>query len=305
MGISVLILTRDEALNLRGCLESVAWCDDVVVLDSHSTDRTVEVALESGARVFRRRFDDFATQRNWAIDNIAFRHDWVFHLDADERFTPELLAACRRAVSEDRRSAFLVPSKMMLWGRWLRHAAAYPIYQMRLMKVGEVRFVQHGHGQREGAAARGVGTLAGPYLHHSFSKGFTEWFERHNRYSTEEALQCLREVRNGRVHWADLVSRAPLARRRALKELSARLPMRPWLKFLYMYFVRMGCLDGAAGLTYCCLQAVYEYMICAKLEELRRSGRDETTIWSIAPNAHPDAEPVLPAGHGGDRAIAG
>jgi glycosyltransferase involved in cell wall biosynthesis len=305
MDISVLILTRNEALNLPACLESVSWCDDVVVLDSYSTDRTAEVALEGGARVFRRRFDDFATQRNFAIDAIEFRHGWVFHLDADERFTPELLAECRRAVAEDRRSGFLVPSKMMLWGTWLRHAATYPVYQMRLMRLGEVRFVQHGHGQREAAAARGVGALASPYLHYSFSKGLAEWFERHNRYSSQEALQCVREQRDARLRWRDLFSARSVARRRALKALSARLPLRPWLKFLYMYFIRLGCLDGFAGVTYCSLQAVYEYMICVKQAELRRSGAGQATIRSITQNATAAAEPVLPAGHRSDRAIAG
>ncbi len=305
MSLSVLILTRNEEAGLPDCLRSVGWCDDVVVLDSYSTDRTTEAALRAGVRVFRRRFDDFAGQRNWAIDNIPFEHDWVFHLDADERFTPELLQECRRVTAEDRRSAFLVPSKMMLWGTWLRRAATYPVYQMRLMKLGEVRFVQHGHGQREGAAARGVGTLSSAYLHHSFSKGVAEWFERHNRYSTQEALQCRAERRRGRVRWADLLSRTPTARRRALKALSSRLPLRPVLKFLYMYLVRRGCLDGVAGLTYCSLQAVYEYMICAKLAELRRGGVRPAIIGSITPNATAAAEPVLPAGHSGDRAIAG
>ncbi len=303
MDLSVLILTRNEEAGLPDCFQSLSWCDDVVVLDSHSTDRTTDVALRAGARVFRRRFDDFAGQRNWAIDNIAFEHDWVFHLDADERFTPELLEECRRVIAEGRHSAYLVPSKMMLWGTWLRHGATYPVYQMRLMRLGEVRFVQHGHGQREGDAARGVGTLANPYLHHSFSKGFAEWFERHNRYSTQEALQCLAQQDGFR--WRDLFSGGGVVRRRALKALSARLPLRPWLKFLYMYVARMGCLDGVAGLTYCSLQAVYEYMICAKLAELTRSGAGAAVIGSITPNATSSAEPVLPAGHRSDRAIAG
>jgi glycosyltransferase involved in cell wall biosynthesis len=278
VGISVLILTRDEEANLPDCLRSVAWCDDVVVVDSYSADRTVETAAQSGARVFQRRFDDFARQRNYAIDTVEFKHDWVFHLDADERFTPELLDECRRAVAEDRCSAFLVPSKMMLAGRWLRHAATYPVYQMRLMKLGEVRFIQHGHGQREGAAARGVGRLTQPYLHYSFSKGLGEWFERHDRYSSQEARECLRELRDGRVSWADLLSRDPVSRRRALKELSTRLPCRPLLKFAYMYGVRRGCLDGYAGLTYCYLQAAYERMICVKLKELRRLERARPSV---------------------------
>jgi len=311
--ISVLILTRNEETGLADCLRSVGWCDDVVVLDSYSTDRTAQIAAEHGARVFRRRFDNFAAQRNYAIDNIPFRHDWVFHLDADERFTDELLEECRRVIAEDRHSAFLVPSKMMLWGRWLRHAAAYPVYQMRLMKLGEVRFVPHGHGQREGEADRGVGVLRNPYLHHSFSKGFAEWFERHNRYSSLEAAQCLWELRAGEGRWSDLLSRSPVTRRRALKRLSARLPFRPWLKFVYMYFLRLGFLDGYAGLTYCSLQAVYEYMICAKLSELQRgrafafpdAASPRTILRSIQSDASAAAESVLPAGHGSDRAVAG
>jgi glycosyltransferase involved in cell wall biosynthesis len=273
VGISVLILTHDEAANLPACLRSVSWCDDVVVVDSYSTDRTVEAAAQAGARVFQRRFDDFAGQRNYAIDNAEFKHEWVFHLDADERFTPELLAECRQVTAEDRCSAFMVPSKMMLGGRWLRHAATYPVYQMRLMKLGEVRFVQHGHGQREGDAVRGVGRLTEPYLHYSFSKGLGEWFERHERYASQEAQECLRELRSGAFRRADLLSRDAVARRRALKKLSARLPCRPLLKFAYMYFVRLGCLDGLAGLTYCRLQAAYERMICVKLKELKRLDR--------------------------------
>lgn len=289
MGMSVLILTRDEEANLPGCLRSVSWCDDVVVVDSYSTDRTVETAAQAGARVFQRRFDDFAGQRNYAIDTIEFKHDWVFHLDADERFTPELLDECQRAVAEDCCSAFLVPSKMMLAGRWLRHAATYPVYQMRLMKLGEVRFIQHGHGQREGTAARGVGRLTQPYLHYSFSKGLGEWFERHDRYSSQEAQECLRELRDCRVSWADLLSPDPVSRRRALKGLSARLPCRPLLKFAYMYAVRRGCQDGSAGLTYCYLQAAYERMICVKLRELKRLERARP---AVAPSVRRPAAPA-------------
>lgn len=269
---SVLILALNEETNLPNCLDGLAWCDDVVVLDSYSQDRTTEIGRSLGARVMQREFDDFAGQRNYAIDNIDFRHPWVFHLDADERFTPGLLDECRRAMADDKFSGFLVPSKMMLWDRWLKHAAAYPVYQMRLMKLGEVRFRQHGHGQRECEALRGIGKLEEPYEHYSFGKGFSEWLERHNWYSTQEAEAWLKEA-DPKVDWPGLVSRDPLRRRRALKNLSFRLPGRPWLKFLYMYLLRRGFLDGRAGLTYCTLQAVYEYMICLKMKELRRRNR--------------------------------
>ncbi len=271
--VSVVVLAKNEAGNLPGCLGSVAWCDDVLVLDSLSSDDTANIAAEYGARCFQRKFDNFAGQRNYALDHIDFRHEWVFHLDADERFTPQLLAECHRAIAEDRYSGFMVPSKMMLWGKWLKHAAQYPVYQMRLMKLGEVRFVEHGHGQRETEVKRGIGKLTEPYIHHSFSKGFGEWLDRHNRYSTREAQQAV-ETASANVYLASgLLSLDRTVRRRALKQLAARMPFRPWLKFAYMYFLRMGFLDGVPGLTYCTLQGIYEYMICLKIKELKRAGK--------------------------------
>jgi len=270
MSTSILILTLNEEANLPACLESARWSDDIVVLDSFSEDDTVEIAHRAGARVFQREFDDFAGQRNYAIDHIEFRYPWVFHLDADERFTPELVEECRQVAAQDRHSGYLVPSKMMLWGKWLRHAANYPVYQMRLMKLGEIRFIQYGHGQREFAAERGVGKLRAPYEHYSYSKGFDEWIDRHNRYSSEEAVHCLQELRSGSMPWRCLLARDSTRRRRALKQLSLRLPMRPWLRFAYSYFLHLGFLDGAAGLTYCSLKAMYEQMICLKVKELRQ-----------------------------------
>lgn len=270
MGPSVLIMTKNEERNLAACLDSVRWSDDVVVLDSFSSDGTQAIAESLGARFFQRRFGDFAGQRNYAIDNIPFKHDWVFHLDADERFTPGLRDECVSAISQDAHSGFLVPSKMMLWGKWLRHAAQYPVYQIRLTKLGEIRFAQYGHGQREFAAKRGIGKLLEPYLHYSFSGGVTEWLERHNRYAVQEADQCLAQLRGKGLDWSGLFSRDVVSKRRALKGLSFRLPFRPWLKFFYMYVLRMGFLDGTPGLTYCTLQAIYEYMICLKIKELKR-----------------------------------
>ena len=269
MCLSILILTFNEENNLPGCLESAAWCDDVVVLDSYSTDGTEEVARQCGARFLKRRFDDFAGQRNFGIDHIEFKHQWLFHLDADERFTPELTEECRQAVAEDRYSGFLVPSKMILWGRWLRHAADYPVYQARLMRRGETRFHQCGHGQRELYARRGMGKLSAPLLHHTFSKGFGEWFERHNRYSTMEAHEYFKRLHNGKIGWKHLFGSDRTAKRRALKDLSFRLPFRPCAKFMYLYFLRLGVLDGGPGLAYCTAQAIYEYLTCVKMKDLK------------------------------------
>jgi glycosyltransferase involved in cell wall biosynthesis len=269
---SILILTLNEEQNLPDCIASVKWCDDIVVLDSLSTDRTVELAKAAGVRVYERRFDDFASQRNYALDQVPFKHPWVFHLDADERFTEALRRECETVIAQDRCSGFLAPSKLMFMGRWLRRAGLYPSYQMRLMKLGEIRFIQKGHGQREADAKRGVGTLREPYLHYNFSKGLDDWQEKHDRYSAREAEEALKERGNGRFKWMDLFARHdPVRRRRALKSLSMRVPCRPALRFLYMYFVRRGILDGGPGLTYCRLLARYESMIVARIKQLEQN----------------------------------
>ena len=265
MSLSVLILTLNEEVNLPACLASVSWCDDVVVLDSGSTDRTRGIAEAAGARFFTRSFDNFAAHRNWALDHIPFRHAFVFHLDADERFTPELREACRKAVSADEHSGWLVPARIMFMGRWIRHASQYPCYQLRLVKRQEIAFAPNGHGQREGLPARSIGRIETPFLHFNFSKGISDWIEKHNRYSTAEAADT---PAGGRL-W----TRDAHERRKGLKRLAARLPFQPLLRFLYLYLLRGGILDGRPGYHYCRLIAIYQYFICLKRLERRLAPR--------------------------------
>ena len=266
--VSVLVLTYNEEDNLPRCLASVAWADDVLVVDSFSTDRTVEIARAHGARVLQRPFDTFADQRNFGVDQGELRHDWVLHLDADEvvpgPLRDEMLAIARVGGYP----AYRVASRMMFQGRWLRHAGMYPAYQVRFGQRDRLRFKQVGHGQREDLPADEVGTLRHDLEHYSFSKGLHEWFAKHNRYSSDEAAEALRQS-TGAVDWAALAAPDPTRRRRALKTLAARMPMRPSLRFLYMYVVRRGFLDGRAGLTYCRLLSTYEAMTVAKERELR------------------------------------
>ena len=274
MSISVLILTLNEEANLPRCLDALAWADDVLVVDSFSTDRTVEVAEARGARVLQRRFDDFAGQRNFGLTEGGLRHEWVLHLDADEVVTPELRDEVFGVIGDGSKDAYRVPSKMMLHGEWLRHAGMYPTYQVRLGRRDALSFVQVGHGQREALPPERIGTLEHPLLHYSFSKGLEDWFERHNRYSTAEAKQALEEAARGEIDWWGLVSGNSTNRRRALKQIAARLPFRPTLRFLYMYVLRLGFLDGAAGYTYCRLLSTYEYMTVIKMKEQRLRAAD-------------------------------
>jgi hypothetical protein len=157
-------------------------------------------------------------------------------------------------------------------GRWLRHSSLYPTWFVRLVRPEAVSF------EREinlRIIANGeVGFLQNHLIHHPFNKGLSAWYDKHNRYSSLEALEALRSLSGDRVDWAGLLSRRDALRRRAaLKDLSFRLPLRPTCKFLYMYLVRRGCLDGWAGYVYCRLVAAYEYMIVVKMTELRRHGQ--------------------------------
>ncbi|MDB5296346.1 MAG: glycosyl transferase family protein, partial [Phycisphaerales bacterium] len=216
-------------------------------------------------------------QRNWATDHIAYKHDWVFHLDADERFTEEMVAEMRAKVTVEADAAgFYVPHKLMFMGRWLRRAeGGYPIYQMRLFHRGRMRFRDYGHGQREDTPGP-IGTLRRPYLHYNFSKGLDEWIDKHNRYSTLEAQQLLAGAGTsspdgGRTpaapgrFWGNRVER----RRYFKAHLWPKLPGTWLLRFGWMYLAQGGFLDGLPGFHYCVLMSGYELWTKLKAEEMR------------------------------------
>jgi len=275
--ISVLVLTLDEEVNLPRCLESLRWCDDVVVLDSGSRDRTVEIAREFGARVVERPFDNWASHQNWALQSIDFRHAWLYYSDADEVVTPELrdeMAAIATA-ADNPHVAYRVRYKNYFLGRWIRHCGIYPTWVLRFYQPRKVRYERLVNPTAVVAGSEGL--LREHFLHYSFNKGLQAWFDKHNKYSTAEAVETLRELRGGHVDWAGLFDlRNPARRRVALKHLSFRLPFRPLLRFLYMYGLKLGFLDGAAGFHYCMLLSIYEYMIVLKAKEMRRRERGES-----------------------------
>lgn len=272
--ISVVILTMNEAANLPRCLDSLRWCDDILVLDSGSTDATVELARAGHARVMHRAFDSFAGQRNHAMTNGDLRHDWVLHVDADEVVRPELEQELRQIAGAQSGAfpVYRIPSRIILQGRWLKHAGMYPAYQVRFGRRDALRFVDHGHGQREVQPPEQVGTIAAAFDHYNFSKGMNDWFARHLRYAKEEALQGWRE-RGEPLRLSGMLSADATERRRALKRLANRLPFRPTLRFAYSYFLRGGFLDGAAGLQYARMLAIYQRFIDMNIAELREADR--------------------------------
>lgn len=274
MGVSVLILTLNEEANLPRCLASVAWSDDIVVLDSCSADRTVEIAREfPNVRVFKRPFDTEWKQRNHGLHEIAYKHEWVYICDADERMPADLVREVAAVIEDTSLThvAYRLRFRNYFMGRWIKRSSGYPVWIIRLVRPKLVTYEQREtnvHPLVEGT----VGELRGHFDHYSFSNGLVHWFSKHDFYSTREAMEGIK-VDRASVQWRTMLCGDPMARRRAMKNLSYLVPCRSLLRFVHSYFIRGGILDGRAGFHYCCMIAMYEYWIALKMCEQRDSWR--------------------------------
>jgi glycosyltransferase involved in cell wall biosynthesis len=262
--ISIVILTKDEGINIQDCINTCAWCDDIHVLDSGSADNTVHLAKQLGAHLSFNPFTGFGAQRTFALRNIPTKHPWQFHLDADERLTPGLVEEISHSLtSNPDASGFFIANQVVFMNTWIKHATGFPFYQCRLVHRDRVTFDDHGHGQREVVhAGSGIHTLLTPYVHLNFSKGVDEWFARHNRYSTGEA-KLIEAILSEPLKLSDVLKGA-IPRRRALKRLAARLPARSFLRFVHCLIAERAILDGRPGITYAKMLATYESMIAIK-----------------------------------------
>lgn len=266
---SIYILTYNEEIDIAACIESALLSDDVIVVDSLSSDRTVEIASRYPVRTVLHRFESHGRQRTWMLQSVPTKHEWVYILEADERMTPELFQECLKAIESQEYIGYYAAERVMFLGQWIRRSTQYPRYQLRLFRKDKVWFTDYGHTEREVCDGK-TGFLKETYPHYTNSKGLSRWIEKHNRYSTDEAKETLRQLENGKVNWRELFfGSSEVERRRALKDLSLRLPGRPLLRFFYMYFLLGGCLDGRGGFAWCTLQAFYEYLILLKVWEMK------------------------------------
>jgi glycosyltransferase involved in cell wall biosynthesis len=270
-GVSILILTLDEETNIAACIESCCWSDDIVVFDSYSTDRTPQIAVEKGARLFQRTFDDYAGQRNAALAEVNFKYPWVLMVDADERTPADLASEIRGAVAncDSETVLFRIRRKDFFLGKWLRRSSGYTSWFGRLVRLGSVRIERAVN--EEYIADGKIEYLDSHLAHFPFNKGVEYWIARHNRYSTMESLAKL-ESRASTVSVKAIFGMDPIARRRHLKHFVYRLSMRPVVIFLYLYVIRLGLLDGVPGMYFCALRASYELFIDLKVIELERRG---------------------------------
>lgn len=266
-GISVLILTKNEEQDLPDCLKSVVWCDDIHVLDSMSTDKTLDIAESFGAKVTVRAFDGYASQRNFGL-KLSFKHQWLMILDADERITPSLASEMRDFAksSPTNVAGARMRRRDIWWGRWLKHAQISPFY-VRLVRVGRAHYERE---INEVLVVDGeIADLAQPFVHYPFSKGLDHWISKHNTYSRMEAEVVVKGAFIKPVWRIALFGRDFSERRVHQKAIFYGLPARPLIKLIYMLVVRRAFLDGWPGVRYSVLQAIYEYFIVLKTKEMQ------------------------------------
>lgn len=273
--IEVLIPTFNEEINIVHALHStVPWADRVWLIDSESTDRTREIAESMGANVLIQPWLGYAKQKNFALANIAWESDWVFILDADETITPalrdELLEIASRPASSVKEAGFYVNRLTYFMGRPIRHCGYYPSYNLRFFKHGRAWYEDrdvHEHMVVDGPSGRVKHIMT-----HEDRRGLEHFIAKHNRYSTLEAREIVRDRQRSRSSQAQELERGIALRRWLKRHVQPRLPFPGLWRFVYMYFVRLGFLDGLTGLRFCLLLATYDFFISLKMVELKRTG---------------------------------
>lgn len=292
--ISVIIPAKNEEANLPACLSSVQRADEVFVVDSQSTDKSIEIAKTYGANVVQFNFNGrWPKKKNWSLDNLPFRNEWILIVDCDERITPELWDEIAAAIQNSENEGYYLNRRVFFMGKWIRHGGKYPDWNLRLFKHKNGRYENLGTEEirntgdnevHEHVVLPGkIGYLNNDMLHEDFRDLF-HWLERHNRYSNWEARVYYNILAgkddNGTIG-ASLFGDA-VQRKRFLKKIWVRLPFKPLLRFVLFYFIQRGFLDGKAGYIYARLLSQYEYQIGVKLYELSSCNGQLNTAKKLA-----------------------
>lgn len=282
--VSVIVPVRNEAHNLPRCLESLRGVGEVYVVDSQSSDDTVEIARSFGAKVVQFHYaGGWPKKRQWAMDTLPLAYDWVFLVDADEALTPELAAEIRRSIQDSRFDGYYIALQMVFLGRVLRHGGA-GFYKLSLFRRGKGRFEcrlkdqdasmadmeVHEHVIVEGESTR----LRNSLLHHNV-ESISRYIQKHDEYSNWDARVWLEGEGNSTELPPSLFG-SQAQRRRWLRKRLFTVPGSSILLFIYRYFFRLGFLDGVPGLIYCGFQGMQFFHVKAKIYELqRRKGKKD------------------------------
>ncbi|HEY3396320.1 MAG TPA: glycosyltransferase family 2 protein [Armatimonadota bacterium] len=270
-GITALVPTFNEEDNIRACLEHLTWVDQLIVVDSFSTDRTLEIAREFTDEVVQHEYVNSATQKNWALSTLPLRGRWTLIVDADERIVPELAEEILRVVIDDDRDygGYFLNRRNYFFGHWIRHAGMYPSWNLRLFRTGAARYETKEVDADVYLLEPGrVGYLKHDMEHYSF-RSIQECVRKFDRYAGWDAHERAKPPaeQDDQAEVAGALGGTRTWARRVFE----KLPAKPVVIFLYMYFLKLGFLDGRAGFVTCGLWAVREFLTEAKLWELRQA----------------------------------
>lgn len=277
--VSVIVPTKNEEQNIKDCLESLYWADEIIVVDSFSEDRTEDFAKKMGAEVIQFDYDGgWPKKKNWTIKNYDFNNEWILIIDADERVPEELKSEIGSAIKDDSIKGYYVRWKFVFLDKWMKHAWSHG-WMLRLFKKG--------YGQYEDLGMRGEGgwdnevheniivegktAKLDNYLLHDTNESLSFWIKKQNEFSDWNSKRRYKEEHKSmEAKFKNIFSNDPLKRRRILKWIFLKLPFKPILIFIYLYFFKMGFLDGKEGLYFCALRASHELNINAKVFELKK-----------------------------------
>ncbi|MGP1346951.1 MAG: glycosyltransferase family 2 protein [Phycisphaerales bacterium] len=304
--ITVLMITKNEEKNLPHSIGSViGWASRVCVIDSGSSDRTVEIARSLGAEVVHQDWLGYAKQKNWALDNLNIQTDWCLFLDADEAvmddLKAELLGIAAKPVGTVEHSGFYINRYFIFLGKRIRHCGYYPSWNLRFFKRGRARYEErevHEHMVVDGTTDYLTG-----HLEHDDRRGLEVYMDKHNKYSTLEAREIHRIRQQATSHQIDakLIGAGPLSRRRWIKHhLYPKMPAKWLARFVFAYILQRGFLDGVTGFRFCLFLTAYELLIHLKLKEIeleeRRAAESPTPASTRAAGGPGTAHPSTTGG---------
>lgn len=280
--ITAILMTYNEEINLPACLDSVCvHIDQIILVDSISNDRTIEIAEKYAAEIYENPFINQAKQFIWALKNTEIRNEWILRIDADERWTPEGFTELRQIIENDQADGVFVKMKIYFMGRWIKNGGFYPNNFLRVYKRSkgtmEDRWMDE-HIRVDGRTlATNIDVLEQNY---DRQKNVGFWTTKHNSYSTREAVEFLSQKH--RIISIDTIGRLfgnKTERKRWLKEnFYFRVPLfvRPFLYFIYRYFFKLGFLDGKEGFIFHTLHAFwYRFLVDVKIMQIERNAKTE------------------------------
>lgn len=284
--ISVLILTFNEEIHIKRCIESLLpITSNIFIVDSYSTDSTVDIAKSLGAKVYQNKWTNYAKQYQWGLDNCSIDTEWIMRMDADEYILPELSKEITLKIQsiDDRISGVFVKRRVMFMARWIKHGSYYPIWLLRIWRHKKGRIEERWMDEHIKLIAGDTIQFDNDLIDDNLND-LTWWTNKHNHYATREAIDILNTIYEFKLYdevEADLFGTQE-QRKRKLKNVYSRLPLffRPCIYFIWRYFIKLGFLDGKQGLIWHFLQGFwYRFLVDAKISGIyHKVGKDKAVI---------------------------